>query len=279
MSDDSQGTTDRAPGSTSWHLLTAMALSAFAWMLLMAGHEALGHGVACVSLGGEAISLDAMYFSCSDLSPLWKDQLYRAAGSLFNVLIAVLSVLALRRIANPRSWVGYFLWISAVLNLLQSGSYIAFGRFIHPGMDWAMIVSSAPSSEAWGVIVTVVGVLLLVCGLLVGRVYAPLFLSPNAPVWKQKSRLLMTPYLTATVVSVAASLFVPSDDRLMMVMGGIGNSLFFLAPMLLLLAWPTKARRLPPDEPSLPARRGTIVVALVATLLYVFVIAPGITIG
>jgi len=278
MNDDPRGTADRAPDSTAWHLPTAIALSTFVWVLLMAGHEALGHGVACVSLGGEAISLDAMYFSCSDLSPLWKDQLYRAAGSLFNVLLAGLSVLALGRIANPRSWLGYFLWTSAMLNLLQSGSYVAFGRFIHPGMDWALIVSSAPSSRTWGVIVSIVGLALLVCGLVVGRLYAPLFMTPDASAWRQKLRLLMTPYLTATVVSVAASMFVPSDDRFMMLMGGIGNSLFFLAPILLLLA-PVMQKELLSDGPSLPARPGIIMAALVVTLLYIFGVAPGISIG
>ena len=69
-----------------WHLPTAIGFGAFAWILLMAGHEILGHGTAFVALGGDAISVDAMYFACTELSAPWKDQLYRAAGSVFNLL-------------------------------------------------------------------------------------------------------------------------------------------------------------------------------------------------
>ncbi len=86
-------------------------------------------------------------------------------------------------------------------------------------------------------------------------------------------------YLTATAVSVAAAAFVPSDDRLMMLLGGVGNSLFFLAPMMLLLAWPTKAANLLAGNPSFAPQTRLIVLALVTTLLYVFVVAPGIKIG
>jgi hypothetical protein len=256
-----------------------MALSAFAWMLLMSGHEILGHGAACVGLGGTAISVDAMYFECSSLAPLWKDQLYRAGGSIFNVLLAAGAVLLLKRLAAPSGWLGYFLWISAILNLLQSGSYVAFGRFIHPGMDWAMIVANASSSSTWAIAVTIVGVGLLVAGILVGRAWLPLFLSPEAPLGRQSSRLLITPYLTAGAVSIAASAFVPSPDRLMMIMGGIGNSLFFLAPILLLLIRSPRLDKMPAEGPNFGPRPGIVLAGVVVTLLYIFVLARGVTIG
>jgi len=246
-------------------------------MLLMSGHEVLGHGTACVTLGGEAQAVDAMYFDCSEITPEWKDQLYRGAGSLFNVLLALACVLGLRRLAQPRSWLGYFLWISAILNLLQSGSYVGFGRFIHPGMDWAMIVAASEPASVWAPLVTLAGIALIVWGLQVGRAGEALFLAPGASVRRQRTRLLMPPYLTAAAISIAASALVPSDDRMMMIMGGIGNSLFFLAPMLLLLAFPAR-RGAPEQGPDLPPRRWIVGAALVATVLYL-VLAGGIDLG
>ena len=259
-----------------WHVPTAIGLGAFAWILLMAGHEILGHGTACVALGGDAISVDAMYFSCTELSAPWKDQLYRAAGSVFNLLLAVSCLIGLRRISEPRSWLGYFLWITAILNLLQAGSYVGFGRFIHPGMDWAMIVAGAPQSARWATGVTAAGVALLVSALVVGRRYEPLFFHSVGGLRRQRARLLLTPYLTAAAVSIAASIFVPSDDRFMMLMGGIGNSLFFLAPMLLLLVMPIPRDRVEDGGPDFSRRPVVIASSVAVTLLYVFVLGAGI---
>ena len=263
----------------NWHYPTAIAVAAFAWMLLMTGHEVVGHGGACVGLGGEALAVDAMYFTCSELTPLWNDQLYRAAGSLFNVLLAIGCVIAFLRLPRPGSWTGYFLWISAVLNLLQSGSYVALGRFIHPGMDWAMIAANAPDAAVAGTLTLVCGLGLLAAGVLVGQRFLGLFIARGARVHRQKIRLVLTPYLTATFVSVAASLGVPSEDRFMMLMGGIGNSLFFLAPILLLLVLPVRGQGLVESEPDFAPRRGLVVAATATTLVYLFVIASGVELG
>ena len=161
----------REESVAGWDLPTAMALAALSWMLLMVGHEVVGHGTACVGLGGEALAVDAMYFTCSELSSPGKDLLYRAAGSGFNVLVGVLSILILRRLKNPRSWLGYFLWISVLFNFLQSGAYVAFGRLIHPGMDWAKIVAAAPADSPRAVAVTIAGVALILAALLAGRLF------------------------------------------------------------------------------------------------------------
>ncbi len=259
----------------AWHLPTAMAAGSLAWMLLMFGHELFGHGLACVSIGGQALYFDAMYFQCSDLPLLWQDQLYRAAGSAFNVVLAVLSIVCLRRLARPGGWLGYFLWISAIMNSLQAGSYIALGRFIHPGMDWPTIAVAAPPGP-WNALMTVGGGLLAAFAFWSGWRYQPSFVSGrDAPKW-HRVRLVLTPYLTATAVSVGAAWFVPSDDRFMMLMGGIGNSLFFLAPMLLIAALP---RRTAEAGPRLAPRWAFVAVAAAVSLLYLLVVAPGWTLG
>ena len=168
--------------------------------------------------------------------------------------------------------------ITTIINSLQAGSYIAFGRFIHPGMDWPRITAEAPPGP-WNILVTAVGVVLVTVAFWAGWRYMPLFLPRRGSSKWQRMRLLLTPYLTATVVSVAAALLVPSDDRLMMVMGGIGNSLFFLAPMLLIAALPTRPAQ-PADGDLLLSSRWLIVASTaVATLLYTFVLAPGLTLG
>jgi hypothetical protein len=248
-------------------------------MLLMAGHELLGHGGACVSLGGQALAVDAMYFTCSEIEPAGKDLVYRAAGSIFNVLLAAVCLITLRRLAEPRGWLGYFLWVSAILNLLQSGSYVAFGQFIHPGMDWAMIVAAAPAALPAAGLAFGAGVGLIVSGLLAGKRFEPLFLTSGEPMGRQRRRLVLTPYLSASAVSIAASLFVPSDDRMMMLMGGIGNSLFFLWPMLLLLAWPVREDRLLAGGPNWRPRPALVAVAAVVTAIYVLVVSAGIELG
>ncbi len=87
------------------------------------------------------------------------------------------------------------------------------------------------------------------------------------------ARLILAPFLASTLVSVAASAMVPSDDRMMMIMGGIGNSLFFLSPMLLLIGLAPKTTQ---GTPSFGPRPRIVLAGLLATLVYVFVMAPGL---
>lgn len=229
-------------------------------------------------MGGEALYVDAMYFQCSELPQLWQDQLYRAAGSLFNILLVLAAIASLHWRAYLRSWLGYFLWITAIINGVQAGSYIGFGRFIHSGMDWPMIAAAAPDGP-WNTLFMIAGVVLIVVALWSGWRYMPLFLAQREPTKWQRLRLLLTPLLTATVVSVAASLLVPSDDRVMMLMGGIGNSLFFLAPMLLIAALPFRPAQAKDGDLLLPARWKIVGFTAVTGILYIFVLAPGLTLS
>lgn len=258
---------------TRFHLLTAFAVGALCWIVLMVGHEVVGHGGACVSLGGDALYVDAMYFKCSELTPLWKDQLYRAAGSLLNLLIAVVCWLSLRKLRRPTGWLGYFLWVSVLINLLQAGSYVAFGRFIHPGMDWPMIIQ-AGAPGPWAELTLAAGFLLLVLALWFGIAWIPKFIFDSGSLWVQKLRLILPPYLAAAAVSITASALVPGDDRMMMLMGGIGNSVGFLFPILFILLVPVKPKGT--ASPCFGASGGILTLALLTVMVYLLVIAPGI---
>ena len=132
-----------------FHWATGMAMGVLAWILLMIGHEVVGHGSGCVAAGGEGLYFDAMYFECSEITDSVANRFYIAAGSAFNVLLGGAAVLLLWRSAPPARWFAYFLWITAAFNFLQGGSYIAFGRFIHPGMDWARIWNDTASKGRW----------------------------------------------------------------------------------------------------------------------------------
>ena len=48
--------------------------------------------------------------------------------------------------------------------------------------------------------------------------------------------------LTATLISTAAATQVPTDERLLVVLGGMGNGYLFLAWLWLIVAWPPRDR-------------------------------------
>lgn len=254
--------------------LMSLALAAGAWSLMIGGHEILGHGGAQFLLGGELYYIDAMYFDGSKL-PGFGTHIQRAGGSIFNVLLGFACAWWLFRREPRAPWLRYFLWVSVLYNLFQSGCYIAFGWAIHPGMDWAILSSLVDPVWAGRALVMAVGGIIIAAALVLTYKGMHRLLRPDLPVRGQKARLLVGAWLTSGLVSIPASLLVPSDDRMMMLLGGIGNSLIFMAWSCVLMLVPG------PEPPASAADRlllrwPVFVVSLTVALLYVFVLGPGI---
>jgi len=261
------------------HGLTAIAIGMLCWAIITTGHELIGHGGACLATGGKPLSFNAMYFHGTEASSFFVGKIRTASGSAFNVTAAFFGVFLIGRLSKPRAWFGYFLWIFALINLFQAASYILFSRFIHPGMDWAAFLESLNPAWLWHVILTLVGGFLFGAAVVIVRKFQPLFLDRDASSLRFRLKLMAMPYLGAGLTATFASLMVPTDDRILLVLGAVGNSFYFLLPLVLLPFWPPKKDKMLSEPPNLQFNLAWIIVGIITALFFVFVIGPGIRLG
>ncbi|HEX8917248.1 MAG TPA: hypothetical protein VF898_01990, partial [Chloroflexota bacterium] len=108
-------------------ILTLVVLSASAYMLAVALHELLGHGLACFMVHGQVLELGAFYVNCgfnglSDLAIRW----VVFAGPLVSLLIGVVAFILLPNVPASRPQLQYFIWLLGALGLMTFTGYILF---------------------------------------------------------------------------------------------------------------------------------------------------------
>jgi hypothetical protein len=268
-----ESTNSQSSGVNGWML---MALGALAWAVSIGGHELLGHGGICfVDSACTWNYADAMYFDGNQAEGAWTN-LQVAAGSVFNILLAF-SAATWLRFRQPTDVAVYlFLWILLLVNLFQSGSYIAFGQFIDSGMDWARLSKVISPGGFGGLVVLAIGTALIITGAVLGF---RLFPGPknNTPLTLSgRLKILFLPYLGCSIVAIAASLLVPADDRFYMLMGGIGGSMSFLIWMPLMAFIPQARGRLSQLQEPLDFDLRIFAISILAALGFIFVLGPGI---
>jgi hypothetical protein len=249
-----------------------LALSAMVWSIAIGGHELIGHGGVCaIDPGCDWVAADAMYFDGTRKAGPWLD-LQRAAGSGFNILLAIIAALWLWRWSPRQMWLQVTLWLTVVVNLFDSASYIAFGWLIHPGMDWARLATTIEPVWAGRTTVMSLGGTCLILGLYLGRKLWPAALG-DIRTRRSGLRTVGLVYLACGIVAVVASLQVPHPDRMMMLSGGIGGSfgfMFWLLPLGLMAPRST-------SRPVLLKTHGAVLAAACSvSALYVFGLGPGI---
>src|SRR5438445_590289 len=95
-------------------LLTVTAIALVAYAASNVSHEAVGHGAACVALGGKPNVLSSVHFDCSEeaISALARRGV-AAAGTIVNFIAGAIGLVALKA-TNPvrKPHISYFLWLT-----------------------------------------------------------------------------------------------------------------------------------------------------------------------
>jgi hypothetical protein len=259
-------------------LLTLSALALVAYALANLIHEGLGHGGACLLVGGRPLVLTSMQFEGdTEGLPPRADRLVAAGGTVANLVAAALALpfLGRRRDLSPATWL--FAWIFGSVNLLQATGYPLFSGVGGIG-DWAAVTRDWRPAWLWRLLLATVG----------GLSY---FLSVRWAMKTLATRLedtvsarvrtayvyTLTPYLVGGALYVGAGLLNPAGLALVAISAVAssfgGTSGFAWGPQLL-------------RDPDIPSASGPVealtrswswvALACVIGLVFIAVLGPGI---
>src|SRR6266568_4196129 len=131
-------------------LLTVTAIALIAYAASNVLHEAVGHGGACLALGGKPLALSSVHFDCGEkaMTALARRGV-SAAGTGVNFIAGALALVAFKS-TNPvqKPHTAYFLWLFTTLNLLMGAGYFLFSGIGGIG-DWADVARDSMSPFLW----------------------------------------------------------------------------------------------------------------------------------
>jgi len=258
--------------------LTVAAVAVAAFALANVVHEGVGHGGACLLVGGRAEALSAIHFD-GDLAglPASAGRWVASGGTLANIALGLLAAVALRAARSASGPVRLFLWLSMTVNLLQASGYWLFSGIGGIG-DWAKVIEAGSPRWAFRLGLALTG----------GAAYwgvvrwslrelVPL-LGPAPGIWRRAVPLTVIPYVTGGVLYVVAGLPNPVGPQLVLVSAaaasfGGASGLAWMAQFL------RNERRFPPHpDPAVVIPRDTawIAAGVVVALLFVLVLGPGV---
>ena len=224
-------------------------------------HEGVGHGVVAWLRGDIPTVLTSNH-----LDAVRADRLVDAGGTLVNLLVGVLALLASRRAKDGNA--RYFLWLLAAFNLLPGAGYFLFSGIFNIG-DWAEVVRGLPHVGLVRVAMTILG-----AALYVGCVRAlAIAVRPFVEEERTYNTVGRLPYYAACLFECAAGVFDPLGWRLFLlstVPAAFGGSSGFM--------WADSL--MPREAPKQPLwvreSRAWQMAAVVLGLAYILVLGRGI---
>ena len=121
--------------------ITVLAIAALVYTLAKVTHEGLGHGVACLAVGGTLRGVSSSWCDC-DVGGVgaWAGRAVNAAGTLANLGLAVV-ILGVQRFWPPKSGpAAYFVWLTFAVNALIGAGYLMVDPIFGFG-DWTAFLA------------------------------------------------------------------------------------------------------------------------------------------
>jgi len=258
-------------------LFTIGAIAVIAYLLSVMIHEALGHGVAALLVGGHIqhiTSLDVAYTGTT--AGTWADRFVAAAGCLAQLIAAGILYTFYRRSQTLAPDRRYFLWLFTHINLLIPGGYLMALSFVSFG-DWNEFVQGLPAPIIWRSALTLLGIGISFAALRSGSRGLQSFIGivPHDRE-RRANTLTIAPYLFGGAINTLAGIFNPDSPALIITSAAaasFGGTIFlfwtgFVAGM-------TKAQ---PGASTIAVTRSVpwLSAGVVAVLIYFFVLGPGL---
>jgi len=256
-------------------LLTVTAIALVAYAASNVSHEAVGHGGACVALGGKPNVLSSVHFDCGEeaISALARRGV-AAAGTIVNFIAGAIGLVAFKATSPVRTpHMSYFLWLFTTLNLLSGAGYFLFSGLGNIG-DWADVANGTVSPFIWRPAMALLGgALYFLLARSSGRSLGRLVGSDDLSM--RRSRLLSVPaYVAGGLLFCLAGLFNPVGPVLIAISAAAAS--FGGASGLLWLTQFTRGSTRSAEPAELDRRYGWIVAGCVVAGVFVGVLGPGI---
>lgn len=256
--------------------LSLISLAVLAFALAIVAHEALGHGGACLLVGGTPNRLTSVSFDCDVRSGSASAITVAAGGTIVNFVCALFAMWRYSRRRDRQSSGALFLWLFATINVLQGFGYFLFSGVGRIG-DWAEVMAAVHPEWLWRACLAVGG--FAAYWLATARAFDALgtLVGGERRVRVATARrIAWTAYATGGTLHLLSGLLNPGGYVLLAIsaaasLGGTSG-----------LAWGVsflrgEARR-PEALPAMRIRRDTrmLIAALVTALIFVGVLGPGI---
>jgi hypothetical protein len=193
--------------------LTLIAIAVLVYSASSFIHEGLGHGGACLLVGGHPVEVSSVHFDGDSHYP----KLVSSGGTIANLITGALSLIALRLLSHgakdplrsQRAHLRYFVWLLMTVNLLQGGGYFLYSGIGNIG-DWAEIITGLQPAWPWRIGLAALGAVTYLIFIWISLREVLQFL-PNAgePRWRAAKKLMLVPYLAGGVQSCVAGMLNP----------------------------------------------------------------------
>jgi hypothetical protein len=249
------------PGDRRDDTLTVSAIAVAAVVITTVAHEAIGHGSACLALGGRTVLLTSVYFDCSV-----KNVLIAGAGPLGNISAAVLSWLFLRALPAGHPRFRLLLLLTMAFNVFWAAGYLLYSAVLNEGDNAivARILFGQPDWR-WRIGLFVLGLVLYRIGTRATVGEARSFADGQG----RARKLLIISFIAGSLTSIVAAAFY-APDRLhaaiqgALEVGGAAIPFLFLARLIK-----------PEDTREAPIMRSSMWISGCAILFVVFVATLG----
>jgi hypothetical protein len=271
---DSTSASEIAP---SQDLLTIAAVAVMVYALSSVVHEGLGHGGACIAVGGVPQLISSMEFRC-DIDRLAPSagRIVASAGAIVQIVLGLAvfktyQVLA-RRPFSPASNIWRFaLWLFAAVSLMQGTGYFLFSGVGGIG-DWSDVIDGLQPAIAWRAMLAIGGFALY------WLTTRTLFQALSPQRYHRTVRFGVIAYVVGAALSLGAGLLNPAGAALIAMSGAAaslgGASGLAWGPQLL------RGRAAPVGTPAEPVSIGrswpVIALGVVVATVFISLLGPGV---
>jgi hypothetical protein len=260
----------RSPASVGGQIATTASIAIVVYAAMDMCHEVLGHGMATLFVDDVTpVSLTTVALSSSGAVSRW----VALAGPLTNLVLGIFSLAWFRRLSTFGTG-SFFLWLFAVVNLLNGTGYAIYSGGLDFG-DLAVVIAGWEPHLAWRVGMLVLGVAGYYLSLRVSSISLARRLDDCGVARRVVPRLVWSAYLAGGLLLVAGAAMNPFSSLILL--SGVSGGFVCMAGILFVpqVADPTPVVA----TGDVPWRVSWlwIVSAVVVAAVFVFIIGPGIS--
>jgi hypothetical protein len=250
-------------------VLTVCAISLLAEIIGNVLHEGLGHAATALLTGTKSGVLTTVAWSGD-----FDSRLVAAGGTLANLAAAMVFWIALRSATGTSVRLRFFLFTSLAFNLFAGTGYLLFSGVTNFG-DWAAVIAGLHAHWLWRSLLVVAGIASYYAAVLVAGTALVRYVGVPRKAIGRLLRLTLIPYFCAVLLLCAGGLLNPIGIQLVWQSAlpgaaGAHSGLLWLRYYI--------------PRGTIPERRSDgidrnyawIIVAVGLSLVFIFVLGPGI---